>query len=115
MESDNIASSRIIDDEETIFDAPRKKGKTIRKTEQSDDTKYDYTSEIIHDGKVFESQKNDSSEQIESRDIGPLQNTNQEIDHMEADISFKEEFSSACSEIEKNTKMDLSECVGDVS
>jgi len=118
MESDNITSSRIIDDEDTMFDAPQKKGKTTNKTKQSDDTKYDYVSETIKDAKMLEElEKNDSSEQIESRDIGHLQNANQEIDndHIEIDISLKGEFSSACLEMEKDAKMDLSECVGDVS
>jgi hypothetical protein len=118
MESDNIVSSRIIDDEDTMFDAPQKKHKTTSKIKQSDDTKRDHVSEIIHDasGVLEELEKNNSGEQVESRDIGHLANANQEIDnnHMEIDISLKGEFSS-CSEIEKDTKMDLSGCVEDVS
>lgn len=72
---------------------------------------------IDYDTVLEESRKNDSSEQIESEDIGRPQTTSQETDNasMETDAFLKQELLSACSKIEKDTKMDLNECVGDVS
>ncbi|EZA47768.1 DNA polymerase alpha catalytic subunit, partial [Ooceraea biroi] len=89
LEESNIAWTALqaTDDEDfaTIFDVLQEK-KSANKTGQSNDN------------------------------IGRLEIASRETDDpMETDISLTRELASACSKVEKDAKVDLSECVGDLS
>ncbi|XP_026828975.1 DNA polymerase alpha catalytic subunit-like [Ooceraea biroi] len=122
LEESNIAWTALqaTDDEDfaTIFDVLPEK-KSANKTGQSNDSGHcrDMSEIIDNDIEFVKSQKVGSSEQVErGKDIGRLEIASRETDDpMETDISLTRELASACSKVEKDAKVDLSECVGDLS
>lgn len=117
---DNIeqSASQIIEDEDTavIFDVPKKKN-INKSAELRHIERYQSTSQKIDDNVTEESQKNSTSNQIMAKGFKHCQSTSQEIDNdsMEIESANKLESSSACSKTEKDSNINLNECVEDVS
>lgn len=114
MESNGAVSSarHASDDEDTatLFDAPRKK--STNKERVSSVTEHHQDMSGMFDDDITQELQNSINNQIESKPARHLPNKNQEINVCaETNLSL----SSACSKVEKDAKLELSECVGDVS
>lgn len=111
------SASQMIEDNDTavLFEIPQKN--TDKPIKSNDIRHYQTMSQIIDEDIKLETQKNSISEQTDLKDTKHCQSVSQMIENesMDEELCSKSELSSVCLKAEKESNMDLNECVGDVS